>query len=96
MPAVVLLQILAQRRPFVHKLLDWEDELFLVLQALLDHQSLSVQSSTFADSLYGLRLAANHGPAKSLASPPPLTKHQQRAALLMQVCLPLGCSIECS
>lgn len=69
----------------MHKLLDWEDELFLILQTLLDYQSLSVQSSTFADSLYGLRLAANHGPAKAAASPPPLNRRQQRAALFLGV-----------
>lgn len=49
------LQVFAQRRPFFHRLLDCEDELFAVITAALDRQSLVNGSSSFAESLYGLR-----------------------------------------
>lgn len=45
----------AQRRPVFHRLLDCEDELFAVITAALDRQSLVSGSSSFAESLYGLR-----------------------------------------
>ena len=71
----------AQRRPILHKLLDWEDELFALVTALLDRQSLASSSSTFADSLYGLRRAPHvqDGPPRSL------TEQQQKVTLLLLV-----------
>lgn len=50
-----VLQVFAQRRPIFHRLLDFEDELFAVITAALDRQSLLNGSSSFAESLYGLR-----------------------------------------
>lgn len=74
-------QVFAQRRPVLHKLLDWEDELFALVTAFLDRQSLASSSSTFADSLYGLRRApyTKDGPPKSL------TEQQQKVTLLLLV-----------
>ena len=74
-------QVFAQRRPILHKLLDWEDELFALITAFLDRQSLASSSSTFADSLYGLRRApyVREGPSKSL------TEQQQKVTLLLLV-----------
>lgn len=74
-------QVFAQRRPVLHWLLDWEDELFALVTAFLDRQSLASSSSTFADSLYGLRRAphARDGPPKSL------TERQQKVTLLLLV-----------
>ena len=69
----------------VHRLLDWEDELFLVLQWLLDRQSLSAYSASFADSLYGLRRAASRGKSGDTSAPKLLTPRQQHAALLVLV-----------
>ena len=62
-------------------MLDWEDELFALITAFLDRQSLASSSSTFADSLYGLRRApyAREGPSKSL------TAQQQNVTLLLLV-----------
>jgi peroxin-12 len=75
------LQVFAQRRPVLHKLLDWEDELFALVTTFLDRQSLASSSSTFADSLYGLRRApyTKDGPPKSL------TEQQKKVALLFLV-----------
>ena len=74
-------QVFAQRRPLLHKVLDWEDELFALITAFLDRQSLASSSSTFADSLYGLRRAPyiREGPSKSL------TEQQQKVTLLLLV-----------
>ena len=79
--AVCLWQVFAQRRPILHKVLDWEDELFALITAFLDRQSLASSSSTFADSLYGLRRAPyiREGPSKSL------TQQQQKVTLLLLV-----------
>ena len=74
-------QVFAQRRPVLHKVLDWEDELFALITAFLDRQSLASSSSTFADSLYGLRRApyTREGPSKSLK------QQQQKVTLLLLV-----------
>lgn len=75
------LQVFAQRRPILHRVLDWEDEFFALVTAFLDQQSLSNGSSTFAESMYGLRRAP-HDPDRP---PVALTKQQQNLTLLLLV-----------
>ena len=71
------LQIFAQRRPTFHRLLDWEDEVFALITALLDRQSLQNGSSSFAESLYGLRRAGRTA-SQGLPEPALLHHGQQR------------------
>ncbi|CAH9068886.1 unnamed protein product [Cuscuta europaea] len=47
--------VLALRRPFLHKVLDFEDELFAFLMLVLETHSLRTTDASFAESLYGLR-----------------------------------------
>ena len=79
----VWLQIFAQRRPMFHRLLDWEDEVFALITALLDRQSLQNGSSSFAESLYGLRRAGR--PASQGLPDPALLHRGQRHTLAVLV-----------
>lgn len=80
------LSIFAQRRPMFHRLLDWEDEVFALITALLDRQSLQNGSSSFAESLYGLRRA---GRPTSQGLPDPALLHRgQQHTLAVLVLLP--------
>ncbi|KAJ6422727.1 PEROXISOME BIOGENESIS PROTEIN 12 [Salix koriyanagi] len=47
--------VLALRRPFLHKVLDHEDEFFSLLMLVLETHSLRITDASFAESLYGLR-----------------------------------------
>ncbi|KAL2526137.1 Peroxisome biogenesis protein 12 [Abeliophyllum distichum] len=49
------LGVLALRRPFIHKILDFEDEFFALLMLILETHSLRTTDASFAESLYGLR-----------------------------------------
>lgn len=51
------LQVLSQQRPWVYRLLAYEDELFAAVALILDHGSLANAGGTFSESLYGLRRA---------------------------------------
>ncbi|KAI8007649.1 Peroxisome biogenesis protein 12 [Camellia lanceoleosa] len=50
--------VLALRRPFLHKVLDYEDEFFALLMLVLETHSLRTTDASFAESLYGLRRRA--------------------------------------
>lgn len=50
--------VLALRRPFLHKVLDYEDEFFSLLMLVLETHSLRTTDASFAESLYGLRRRA--------------------------------------
>ena len=76
------IQVFAQRRLIFHRLLDCEDELFAIITAALDRQSLLNGSSSFAESLYGLRRNSVRGEANPKAS---LDKRSQRWTLLFLV-----------
>ena len=76
------LQIFAQRRPMFHRLLNWEDEVFAVITALLDRQSLQNGSSSFAESLYGLRRAGRPAP-QGLPNPALLHRSQRHTLALL-------------
>uniref|UniRef100_I1NCC8 Peroxisome biogenesis protein 12 n=1 Tax=Glycine max TaxID=3847 RepID=I1NCC8_SOYBN len=47
--------VLALRRPFLHKLLDFEDESFALLMLVLESHTLRTTDASFSESLYGLR-----------------------------------------
>ncbi|GAA0161801.1 chaperone [Lithospermum erythrorhizon] len=49
------LGVLALRRPFIHKILDYEDEFFALLMLVLEMHSLRTTDASFSESLYGLR-----------------------------------------
>ncbi|KGN61284.1 peroxisome biogenesis protein 12 [Cucumis sativus] len=50
--------VLALRRPFFHKVLDYEDEFFSLLMLVLETHSLRTTDASFSESLYGLRRRA--------------------------------------
>ncbi|XP_039133190.1 peroxisome biogenesis protein 12 [Dioscorea cayenensis subsp. rotundata] len=52
------LGVFAMRRPFLHKVLDYEDEFFALLMLVLETHSLRTADASFAESLYGLRRRA--------------------------------------
>ncbi|KAL6966639.1 ubiquitin-protein ligase peroxin 12, variant 2 [Sarracenia purpurea var. burkii] len=52
------LGVLALRRPFLHKVLDYEDEFFALLMLVLETHSLRNTDASFSESLYGLRRRA--------------------------------------
>ncbi|KAK9810536.1 hypothetical protein WJX72_012327 [[Myrmecia] bisecta] len=81
------LSVFAQRRPFLHKLLDREDEVFAAISWALDRSSLATGSGTFAESLYGMRRAALRGSSSSTTRPT-LSRTQQHATLLLLVAVP--------
>ncbi|KAL5712006.1 ubiquitin-protein ligase peroxin 12 [Ranunculus cassubicifolius] len=47
--------VLALRRPFLHKVLDYDDEFFAFLMLILETHSLRTTEASFSESLYGLR-----------------------------------------
>ncbi|XP_004497382.1 peroxisome biogenesis protein 12 isoform X1 [Cicer arietinum] len=47
--------VLALRRPFLHRFLDYEDESFALLMLVLEAHSLRTTDASFSESLYGLR-----------------------------------------
>ena len=70
-----------------HRLLDFENELFAIVTAALDRQSLLNGNSSFAESLYGLRRSSVRGEANSKSS---LDRRSQRRSLF---CLVSCCSL---
>ncbi|XAR65783.1 hypothetical protein NMG60_11011724 [Bertholletia excelsa] len=52
------LGVFALRRPFLHKVLDYEDEFFALLMLVLETHSLRTTDASFSESLYGLRRRA--------------------------------------
>lgn len=52
------LGVLALRRPFLHKVLDYDDEFFALLMLVLETHSLRTTEASFSESLYGLRRRA--------------------------------------
>lgn len=76
------LQVLSQRHPWVHKLLEYEDEVFALVIALLDWHSLSGTGATFSESLYGLRRRSTTPNAQVNDA---ITRNQVLAGLACQV-----------
>lgn len=50
--------VFALRRPFFHRVLDYEDEFFALLMLVLETHSLRTTDASFSESLYGLRRRA--------------------------------------
>lgn len=74
-----LLQVYAQRRPSLLRLLDHEDELFFLVSAWLHRGSLRASDASFAEGLYALRrVPAERDDAKGAARLSP----QQRISTL--------------
>ncbi|XP_073002589.1 peroxisome biogenesis protein 12 isoform X1 [Typha latifolia] len=49
------LGVFAVRSPFLHKVLDYDDEFFALLMMVLESHSLRTTDASFSESLYGLR-----------------------------------------
>lgn len=89
------LGVMAQRRPILHRVLDFSDEGYAALMFLLEFHSLKTTDSSFAESLYGLRripatdaLPQQQGPQASSPGPRPLTGKQRAASVFFLVGLP--------
>ncbi|XP_047316238.1 peroxisome biogenesis protein 12 [Impatiens glandulifera] len=89
--------VFALRRPFFHKVLDYEDELFSLLMLVLETHSLRTTDASFSESLYGLRRrAAKIQLAKETTRSETidrthnsgLHKHQKVLSVVFQVVLP--------
>ena len=59
---VYTLSVLSQRYPWLHRVLDFEDEVLAALMLLIDWHSLSTCDATFAEGLYGLRRGSRRSP----------------------------------
>ncbi|XP_027352353.1 peroxisome biogenesis protein 12 [Abrus precatorius] len=83
--------VLALRRPFLHKLLDFEDESFALLMLLLESHTLRTTDASFSESLYGLRrrpanfTLQNHSTSSSAAG---LRRRQRLLSVLFLVVFP--------
>eukprot|EP00951_Prasinocladus_malaysianus_P011211 scaffold82700_cov29-Prasinocladus_malaysianus.AAC.1 len=55
LPVMDSSQVFSQRRPWLHRVLDYEDEVFAGLLCLLNAQSLAANSGTYSESLYGMK-----------------------------------------
>jgi peroxin-12 len=78
------LSVLGQRREWIDRLLDYEDEVLALVVLYLDFQSLRQTSGTFAESIYGLRRAQYR--RNSAAGP--ISRRQQLLSLAAEVLIP--------
>ncbi|KAG0586375.1 hypothetical protein KC19_2G085800 [Ceratodon purpureus] len=93
------LGVMAQRRPVLHRVLDYSDEGYAALMLLLELHSLKTSDASFSESLYGLRRTAADTPATDALpqqevaqagspGPRPLTSKQRALSVLFLVGLP--------
>ncbi|KAK9841404.1 hypothetical protein WJX74_005170 [Apatococcus lobatus] len=82
------LTVFVQERPSLYALLRRGDEVFAVVQLLLDRSSLSNSYATFAESLYGLRRVQQAPDSIHGSSQAALSQTLQRRTLALQVALP--------
>ncbi|KAJ7973539.1 Peroxisome biogenesis protein 12 [Quillaja saponaria] len=89
--------VFALRRPFLHRVLDFEDEFFALLMLVLESHSLRTTDASFSESLYGLRRRAVNVRAKKEGARPKLDdgvhysgleKHQKVLSVVFLVVLP--------
>ncbi|CAI8601678.1 unnamed protein product [Vicia faba] len=85
--------VLALRTPFLHKLLDYEDESFSLLMLVLEAHSLRTSDASFSESLYGLRrrpvnIKLNNDSAAAAATTSQLRRRQKLVSLVFLVVLP--------
>ncbi|CAM6092311.1 unnamed protein product [Calypogeia fissa] len=62
------LGVMAQRRPILHRVLDYSDEAFAALMFMLEVHSLRISDASFAEALYGLRRRSDLAASTSDAS----------------------------
>ncbi|CAI5989015.1 unnamed protein product [Closterium sp. NIES-64] len=69
-PSLLCVQVLAQHRPSLHRLLDHSDELSAAALLLLEWHSLKTHGASFGESMYGLRRISTvpHRPSPSQAA----------------------------
>lgn len=91
------LGVLALRRSFLHRVLDYEDEFFAFLTLVLETHSLRTTDASFSESLYGLRRRAvnikmkkgnNRSEAGDRIHQSGLEKHQKVLSVVFLVVLP--------
>eukprot|EP00249_Psilotum_nudum_P001875 c14616_g1_i1 orf=248-1411(+) len=85
------LGVMAQRRPILHKVLDYSDEAFALLMLILEAHSLEISDASFAEALYGLRrrpMVITVGGNEQEAQKASLNRQQRRLSLLFLVGLP--------
>ncbi|XP_010934246.1 peroxisome biogenesis protein 12 [Elaeis guineensis] len=91
------LGVFALRMPFLHKVLDYNDEFFALLMMVLESHSLRTTDASFSESLYGLRRRAVKITYKKYSSNMEsndkihhsgLEKHQKIASVAFLVILP--------
>ncbi|KAL5066663.1 hypothetical protein RYX36_017550 [Vicia faba] len=87
--------VLALRTPFLHKLLDYEDESFSLLMLVLEAHSLRTSDASFSESLYGLRrrpvnikLNNDSAAAAAATTTSQLRRRQKLVSLVFLVVLP--------
>ncbi|CAK8574405.1 unnamed protein product [Lathyrus sativus] len=85
--------VLALRTPFLHKLLDYEDESFSLLMLVLEAHSLRTADASFSESLYGLRrrpvnIKLNNDSDAAATATSQLRRRQKLVSLLFLVVLP--------
>ncbi|XP_050888123.1 peroxisome biogenesis protein 12 isoform X2 [Lathyrus oleraceus] len=86
--------VLALRTPFLHKLLDYEDESFSLLMLVLEAHSLRTTDASFSESLYGLRRRPvniklnNDSDAAATTTTSQLRRRQKLVSLVFLVVLP--------
>ncbi|TKY61348.1 Peroxisome biogenesis protein 12 [Spatholobus suberectus] len=79
--------VLALRRPFLHKLLDFEDESFALLMLVLESHTLRTTDASFSESLYGLRRRPANITVKSDDATPAAGSLRRRQKVLSVVFL---------
>ncbi|XP_058774699.1 peroxisome biogenesis protein 12 [Vicia villosa] len=85
--------VLALRTPFLHKLLDYEDESFSLLMLVLEAHSLRTADASFSESLYGLRrrpvnIKISNDSDDAAATTSQLRRRQKLVSLVFLVVLP--------
>ena len=81
-------QVFARRRPSLHRVLAWEDELFALISLLLDRTALNAHAASFSETLYGLRRAPVDAASPGGASRRPLTSREKKRTLAFLVLAP--------
>ena len=92
-------QVYSQHRPNLQRLLDHEEEIFFLINILLDRHSLLHNNASFAESLYALHRIPHSSPSTSSSLSPStslhatelprgLTTNQRRNSLMLLTLVP--------
>ncbi|GAX80892.1 hypothetical protein CEUSTIGMA_g8327.t1 [Chlamydomonas eustigma] len=79
---IYTLSVFSQRYAWLHRLLQYEDEVLALLMFIVDWHSLSVSDATFAEALYGLKRQHKDD------TKPRLTNKQRMQSATLQVLIP--------